>query len=330
MEHNKQQDILESMLDEYIAILDKYYPDVIDNIGYSGSNFHSRISRYFRHYKKTPFYFSGELKFVHWTSLNSLSSIVNNSEVRLYNLINSEDKEEFSYAGKLLSLSEPQISTIKDSYFTASFCSYENLNSKYLWKKYGKDYSGVAIVFSLIDNRDKWENFFLSKVYYKLDAKFENFQREIDDLKRKYNGHPTFMSDIWRFAGFFKKEQYEDEKEVRLSYIFPFKNEVEYLRYVRKELKIEIGRNRIVSYIPLKLWIDPNSSYLKTLDISERVNDTFSLTKPDLPQFKIEEIHFGNKCGLTPEEYYRFGRQLKEIFQWRLGYSIELPLNLYS
>ena len=234
------------------------------------------------------------------------------------------------FLGELtLSLSEAQISTIKDRYFTASFCSYENLNNEYLWKKYGKDYTGVAIVFSLIDNRDKWENFFLSNVYYELDPKFASFQNEIEHLKQKYNNGPSFMNDIWRFAGFFKEEHYKDEKEVRLSCIFPFQYESEYLRYVRRELKIETGRNRIVSYIPLKLWTDPNSSYLKTLDIIETTNDTFTFSKPDLPQLKIEQIHFGNKCGLTPDEYWRFERQLKEIFEWRLGYSIELPLNLY-
>lgn len=329
MEHPTQQDILDKVLDEYRAILDKYYPDIIDGMGYGGPNFHSTISKYFRNYKQTPFYYAGELKFVHWTSLANLSSIINNSEVRLYNLINSEDEDEFSYAGKLLSLSEQQISAIKERYFTASFCSYENLNSEYLWEKYGKSYAGVALVFSLVDNREQWDSFFLSDVYYELDSKFADFQNEIEQLKQKYNNGPTFMNDIWRFAGFFKKQHYKDEKEVRLSCIFPFRYESEYLRYVRRELKIESGRNRIVSYIPLKLWTDPDSSYLKTLDINKRTDDTFAFNRPELPQLKIEEIHFGNKCGLTKEEYWRFQYQLKEIFQWRLGYSIELPLNLY-
>lgn len=102
MKHPTQQDILDTVLDEYRAILDKYYPDIIDGMGYGGPHFHSTLSKHFRSYIQTPFYYSGELKFVHWTSLTNLSSIINNSEIRLYNLINSEDEQEFSYAGKLL------------------------------------------------------------------------------------------------------------------------------------------------------------------------------------------------------------------------------------
>ena len=92
---------------------------------------------------------------------------------------------------------------------------------------------------------------------------------------------------------------------------------------------MEQGRNRIVSYIPLKLWNDPDSSYFKTLDIDKLNVDTFAYNKPGLPQIKIKAIYFGNQCGLNPEEYWELHSQLLEIFQWRLGYPIELRLNLY-
>jgi hypothetical protein len=325
-----EQEILDKVLDEYSAIVDRYYPNIVpDGMGYGGQNFHYRFSTFFKHYKETPFYYTGDLKLVHWTSLSNLSSIINNNEIRLYNLINSEDAEEFSYAGRLLSLSENHIEAIKSNYFTASFCSYDQLDNKYLWKKYGKNYKGIAITFSLIDNRDDWQNFFLSNVYYELDQKFSDFQNEIEALKRKYNNAPTFMTDNWRFAGFYKKQPFKNENEVRLSYIFPFKREIDYLKYVRRELKIEKERNRIVSYIPLKLWSDPESSYFKTLEINNRTSDTFAYIKPELPQIRIESIHFGKNC-LPAQEYLRLHGQLLEIFQWRLGYKIELPLNLYK
>ena len=104
MTHTTQQEILDKVLDEYSAIVSKYYPKIVsDGMGYGGPNFHYRFSNYFRHYKDTPFYYAGDLKLVHWTSLANLSSIINNNEIRLYNLLNSEDTEEFSYAGQLLS-----------------------------------------------------------------------------------------------------------------------------------------------------------------------------------------------------------------------------------
>lgn len=171
--------------------------------------------------------------------------------------------------------------------------------------------------------------FFLSPVYYELDPKFEIFQEEISQLQNKYSG-TSFFTDIWRFAGFYKKNKFQNENEIRLAGIFPIRSQEESLKYVRKELRIEEDRNRIVSYIPLKLWIDPDSFYYKTLDVSNVSFGTFDLNKSNLPQLKIEEIHFGNNCGLSNEEYWKFQSELKEIFEWRLGYSINLPLNLYQ
>ncbi|QGW28535.1 DUF2971 domain-containing protein [Phnomibacter ginsenosidimutans] len=294
MDLKNQELFLNKVLNEYREILNKYYPKLIVNTGYSGPQIHAKISSSFKDYNETPFYYKGPLKFVHWTSLSNLSSIINNNEIRLYNLINSEDQEEFSYAGQLLSLSERQINTIKDKYYTASFCRLENLEDNYLWKKYGRDFSGVAIVFSLTDNRDEWENIILSDVYYELDPTFKKLQEELKELISRYNNIPTLMNDIWRFAGYFKRQDFKPEKEVRLSYIFPFDYDSDYLRYVRKELKIDKGRNRIVSYIPLKLWTDPAASYFKTLDIPSLTTDSFTLSKSGLPQIKIEAIYIGD------------------------------------
>jgi hypothetical protein len=327
----EQTKVLDTVLEEYSSIVKKYYPNIIsDGMGYSGPNFHYRFSVQFRDYKQTPFYYDGENKFVHWTSLSSLSSIINNNEIRLYNLDNSEDKEEFNYAGNLLSLTDDQISIIKQNYFTTSFCSIDNLKDDFLWRKYGRNYEGVAIVFSLVDDSKDWKNFFLSKVYYDLDPTFKNFQDEIEQLRRKYNNGATFMTDIWRFAGFYKKTHFQTEKEIRLACIFPFESQVDILKYVRKELKIDPGRNRIVRYIPLKLWIDPNSSFFKTLDIDQVTQNTFDYVKPGLPKIKIDSIYVGKGCGLSENEYWSVHNKLKEMFEWRLGYPIELPLNLYD
>ena len=327
---DSQFKFLENIFEEYQAIVKKFYPNIISNgMGYSGPNFHYDFSPYCKHYIKTPFYYNDNLKFVHWTTVTNLSSIINNSEIRLYNLDNSEDIDEFIYAGKLLTLSAKQVEIIKKNYFTTSFCSFENLENEFLWKTYGRDYRGVAIVFSIIDNRDEWENFFLSRVYYELDPTFEKFHDEIEKLK-KHSNNLTFNTDIWRFAGFYKKNHFQNEHEVRLACIFPFHSETDNLRYIRKELKIEKNRNRIVRYIPLKLWTDPESSYFRTLDIDKLSNNSFEYNKPELPKIKIDSVYFGKNCGLSNDEYFSFSNDLKEIFEWRLGYRIELPLNLYD
>lgn len=90
MEDPTQFDIFEKVLEEYSSIVKKYYPSIIHGgRGYRGSNFHYRFSNFFRHYRETPFYYKGDLKLIHWTSLSNLSSIINNKEIRVYNLIKS-------------------------------------------------------------------------------------------------------------------------------------------------------------------------------------------------------------------------------------------------
>ncbi|TAG31330.1 MAG: DUF2971 domain-containing protein [Sphingobacteriia bacterium] len=265
---------------------------------------------------------------MHWTSLSNLSSIINNEEIRLYNLLNSKDTEEFKYAAKLLALSSDEIDCFKQNYFTISFCAGENLNDEYLWKKYGRNYKGVAIKFSFTDNPDNWKNFFLSEVHYKLDDKFSAFQEEIKALKSKYNNNLNFKTDNWIFAGFFKKPKFKKENEIRLSWISPFTDHDDSLKYERRELKIEKGRNRIVSYLPLKLWNDPNS-FLNKTGTTNTLNSETTLNT-EVPQIKIDSIYFGKNCGLSPDEYNNMRLEILEMFQYGLGYSINLDEKLFG
>lgn len=331
MTSNNQFGILEEVFYAFEEIIKRFYPKLnITGKGYAGPEFHYDLSKRFKDYKDTPYYFNDSLDLIHWTSLQNLSSIINNNELRLYDLNNSEDINEFNYAANILSLSKHQIKSIKRNYFAASFCRLEELHNPFLWNKYGKQYKGVAIHFTLENNLDDWETFFLSQVYYELPLDFQEFYSAIEELKQNYSYGPQFNFDLWRFAGFYKTKPFEDEKEIRLACAFPFKDFKESYEYSRKELKIEQDRNRIVNYIPLKLWSDPDSSHLKVLDIDPKMYLDLGYNLPTLPKLKINAIHFGEKCGLEKNEYWSMHSELKELFEWRLGYSIDLPLNMFE
>jgi hypothetical protein len=141
------------------------------------------------------------------------------------------------------------------------------LSSDYLWRKYGRNYKGVALHFEIVNDIDNAENFILSSVYYHLPKEFKKFNDAVLTLSAKYKNVFSFNFDNWRFAGFYKKTKYAQEKEIRLALISPFNSMVDELKFTRKELKLNKRRNRIVAYFPLKLWVDPGSSFFKTLDI---------------------------------------------------------------
>ncbi len=321
--------MLGEIYDKIHSIISKHYPNLrLDSRGYSGPEFHSLLSPFFKDYVNTPWFYKGKLEFIHWTSLPNLFSIINNGEIRLYNLFNPTDENELKHAAKLLSLPEDIINHIKERYYTASFCSGDELMNKELWKEYGKDYKGVAIKFSLIDNRENWENFFLSYVYYKLPEDWLKFQNEIKQLLNSYDSSLTLDFDIWKFAGFYKEPLYSYEKEIRLSAVTPFNYTPETLKYTRTELRIQGGRNRIVKYLPLELWKDPESTYFKALSINSNYEIPNKLQGSNLPKLKIEGIYFGNHCGLSDEEYYELKNELEDSFNWTLGYNIFMPLSL--
>jgi len=145
----------------------------------------------------------------------------------------------------------------------------------------------------------------------------------------KYKNVFSFNFDNWRFAGFYKKTKYAQEKEIRLALISPFNSIVDELKFTRKELKLNKRRNRIVAYFPLKLWADPDSSFFKTLDIKDsKIINPFQYNHPYLPQLKIKAIYFG-KNSLPNSEYGNFYNEIREMINWRLGYEVELPLNTY-
>jgi hypothetical protein len=94
----------------------------VPSYGNSGPNFHFDLSHIYKDHKGSPYYYDKKLEFIHWTTVANLFSIINNAEIRLYNLWNSEDNSEFEYSAQLLSLSSEQINLIKERYFIASFC----------------------------------------------------------------------------------------------------------------------------------------------------------------------------------------------------------------
>jgi hypothetical protein len=324
-----QFELLEMAHSKFREVVQRYFPTLeFPTSGYAGPRFHISSASGFKYFKDTPYYYKGELKFVHWTSIEKLMSIINNGEIRLYNLPNSEDKEEFNYAARILELNDTELDLIKSNYFTFSFCKREDVHNGYLWNRYGNRHKGVAMLFSISDDLDMWDNFLISPIYYRLPTNFKEFQAEVNAIKNLFTPPLAFDNDIWKFAGFHKINKFRNEREVRIATFFPFRRAEEAILKTKKEFRIDGIRNRIVGYIPLKLWHDKDSSYLKTLYENSDYLERIELELNRKPKIKIESIVFGAKCGLSNDEYDEFRRELEDILVWRLGYRIHLPLNL--
>ncbi|MFV2016171.1 MAG: hypothetical protein ACC656_12125, partial [Candidatus Heimdallarchaeota archaeon] len=164
-----QGELLEKISKEFMTTIYSCIPDEwIPSHGYSGASFRAELNTENKVYKNSPYYFTGERKFIHWTSVPYLLSIINSREIRLYNLQNSTDSEEFKYGAEQLTIPNEHIDHSKNYLYTFSFCKSTEINNSELWKGYGRNYQGVALEFEIINSPDQWDNIMLAPVQYKL------------------------------------------------------------------------------------------------------------------------------------------------------------------
>lgn len=327
-----REEYLDNVSDEFMSILHKYIPNkMIVGNGYSEMSFNARLSNENKAFSESQYYYKRDKKFVHWTSIRNLMSIINYREIRLYNLYNSSDSDEFRYAAEKLNLADNQIDYSKKYLYTFSFCKASELSNCDLWKDYGKNYKGVALEFEIVNNPSKWNNFMLSEVFYKIPRDFLEMEEELNKFHEKYPGSKTFI-DLGKLIAFHKKPDFSKELEIRLSTYFPFNNTEAYEKFCNTEFRFEKGRPRETDYFGLKLWVDNESPFVKSdnpeFDRRLDVSESYFVQNP---QIKITNIYFGKNCGISNVEFTPFWTKLKHIMHLKLGYEIKkLELNLYG
>jgi hypothetical protein len=301
-----------------------------DGWGNSGPNFHSRLYTANSQFAESDYFYKGPKEFVHWTSIQGLFSILCGVSFRMYNLDSSDDEEEYEYAGKVLGLSPERIAFAKQFFFTLSFCPISELDNKHIWKVYGGEYSKAAIVFTIENDPMTWDNFHMAEVKYEDVEAFKNYGERVKEIERS-NGI-SLWCDLSPLIGFHKGPSWSHEKEVRISTYYPYQSYDEYLKYAKTDYRLKAGRNRITNYIELPLWVDNESGWLNNYDkpeLDRRQLLPMGFFK-EHPQIKIKRIVVGNKSGLNWEEYGKLEHTIFQTCRDRMGYDVEVDLNMYG
>jgi hypothetical protein len=150
-------------------------------------------------------------------------------------------------------------------------------------------------------------------------------------LESKYPGI-SLHCDLSQLICFHKTAKWKGESEVRIATYFPYKDPEEYRKYSKPEFRIETGRNRIINYIELPLWVNDESSLVKCfgspeLDRTQNLPADYFKTRPKI---KIKNILFGKDCGIEIEEFEKFRTMLTEIIRYNYGYDIEIDYNFFE
>jgi hypothetical protein len=246
--------------------------------------------------RNTPFSYKLSNEFVHFTSIEALFSILNTGYIRLYNLLNMDDKYELEYAIRELSFNNPKtaVRRAKEQIFTLSMCAAKDvltpeneLTQHLLWKLHGRNGYGVMLRFVFENDMDLWNGFHLTKVFYN-SSHFEMIRElhskthiEILDLK---------------LAAFLKLPIYEFENEVRL--VFDTREATKH-RIDGKDIypiifpdKMHKSEKVLYYQLPLLGFDHPDELFLAPNMMRESY---------EIPKIKIKEVHLG----------YRFSEEQK-------------------
>lgn len=196
-------------------------------VGYGGpiTSLGFSLSRQNRLYTSTQYYYDTNNKdFIHFTSLNSLLSIIENRCIKLYTLDNANDPNEIDFISKKYK-NLYEYRELKKEIFSFSFSKKNCQNDLNLWRFYGLEGKGIGIIFGFVNTPDKWRNFHLSEIFYgncKEKKRIDNLNKAL--LKYNKNKLPI-SSNLNLLYGFHKPKAFNEEKEVRLIFYSQYDTE---------------------------------------------------------------------------------------------------------
>lgn len=267
-------------------------------------------------------YYHGGKSIIHFTNLEKALSITNEGSLRLYNLLNSNDPNEFTYPAELVKQLylaqghsseqlDKNIISIKENLYTFSTITPDELSDAMHWKSYGN----MALEFEIVNDVSVWRSFHLAKVMY---GDTKPLELLVKDLMSFLKENPVIRFDlnIEQLLSFYKTKTYndrswEDEKEIRILF-FP-----------ERDGTNDVFRNHLykihkpgVSYLKIPLC-NHEGSFVNPADLRELPERAIN----GLPRIKLSKIHLGPNF---PMKQFEFQREYKTYFFEKLRCSVEI------
>lgn len=258
---------------------------------------------------QTEYLYPEQKKFIHYTSFDTLWNIINENQLRLYNLNKLNDPRELIYPAREFDLHYPpeQMEAFRSSYFLGSMCAYDEQRQPddfILWRLYGKDGNGVGIVFDLENPEAIWYQSFLGKVIYNPNADCSN------TLRQFINFHNAFSKDNLEFQNIpsiiltmlllHKHESWSMENEFRI---------ITHLSYDRITLKMDGSQSNF------------NYSEMLYHEMTMGVKQTGYVTLPLSPINDTHKRKIGGNDGNIPLEHLNSIFPMFKISKVILGYK---------
>jgi hypothetical protein len=273
-------------------------------------------------FKNTSYEVSLNQSFIHFTTLQSLTSILNNGYFRFSEFNNFEDKSELHYASKAFSQNSvlfgnsQKLDENKECCFAFSACLASEQTSKntYMWANYANKGNGVCIQFKL--NYEKTCHFLLGKMQYGEQELSPIFK--LNELAKKFydnnNGfsYNQFPERVLELLAYHKFEKYREENEVRM---FFREDKPRYEVHDHEAIYRDISSNNEVRYF-FRTFLKERKSVLEkealeVLNDSEKTKITINEYFQHYPTFEIEKITLGS--SLSDEQKFSIVQLLNTL-----------------
>jgi len=285
-------------------------------------------------YENTRYSFK-ENKFIHFTSLKVLFSIIREKSLRLYNLNNSSDKHEYTYSvNKFRAFYERKgwdekriidyLNGIKDDSFILSCASTNDVESKEHWKRYADNGNGVAIEFEIMNNPLVWEGWYCSKVRYGELDDWDKFTDQVIQLGENSKYLYDFYFD--QILCLHKDPSFSEEKEIRILGQSCYSPILAYSSM--KYHDVSKDGNTYIHYFKLPLYLTNGLKHGFEKEF-ERMGNVYHKQKYIdeymnlIPLLKISKVRF---CQDFPydDNYFRIESNLRNDFFKAFGYDLTI------
>jgi hypothetical protein len=164
-------------------------------------------------------------RFVHFTSIRNLFSILQENSIRLYSLAGVNDLTEIQHTLKEIAPNYPYsrlddiVYSMKERTFVFSLCQSEIIGSKNelnMWRLYGDDANGCCIEFEIEHGYSTERDFGLGNcIYQKLPL--QRFLQANQEFENQTSRRLSNLSEVLKWPACYMKNQvFEIEQEIRL------------------------------------------------------------------------------------------------------------------
>lgn len=173
-------------------------------------------------FENTDYKFNPNTQFIHFTSLPSLSQILQSGFLRMSDFNCLSDKSELLFGSNVFSdCDNDKIKEAKANIFSLSAClsDRETLNNQHMWNQYACQGMGCAIEYKFISTNIH-DMVFGKILYGKRDLKnLRKLKKLNEKFKKDYDFEVTDLPMLLlKVSAFHKKFKFHSENEVRLLF----------------------------------------------------------------------------------------------------------------